>query len=79
MRIAMDEEHGASQVSWGARIITRERQDRKDCPAWANPADRDRQFQQGLIIWQEQPQRIIRRSATNAIQLLDDLRTAHPL
>jgi hypothetical protein len=28
----MDEGRSASQVSWGARINTRERQDKKDCP-----------------------------------------------
>jgi hypothetical protein len=29
----MDKEHRASQVSWGARINTRERHDASDCPA----------------------------------------------
>ena len=71
----MDEERNASQVSWGARINTRERHDAKDCPDWTNPADRKRWAQTGLIIWQNQTQRIIGLSATDAIQILDNLRT----
>jgi hypothetical protein len=71
----MDEEHSASQVSWGARINTRERQDETDCPAWVRPADRDRWVQKGLIVWQKEVQHIIRLSASQGVQLLDGLRT----
>lgn len=71
----MDEERNATQVSWGARINTRERQDKKDCPAWVKPADRDRWTQKGLIIWQEEAQHIIRLSATYVLQVLDQLRS----
>lgn len=49
----MDEERNPSQVSWGARVNTRERQDKKDCPAGVKPADRDRWVQKRLIVWQE--------------------------
>jgi hypothetical protein len=74
-RIAMDEEHSASQVSWGARINTCERYDATDCPDWANPADRERWTQKGLIIWQKETRHVIRLSATHAMQLLDGLRS----
>ena len=70
----MDEEHSASQVSWGARVNRRECQDKKDCPAWVKPADRERWTQRGIIVWQEETQHI-RLSAMQAMQLLDDLRT----
>jgi hypothetical protein len=74
----MDDEHSACQVSWGARINTRKRQDKKDCPAWANPAEREQWTQRGVIVWQEETQHIIRLSATNAIQILDNHRAALP-
>jgi hypothetical protein len=48
----MDEERSSSQVSWGAWINTRQRQDASDCPAWVKPADRDRWTQEGLTVWQ---------------------------
>ena len=70
----MDEEHNASQVSWGARFNTRVRHDASDCPAWAKPLDRDRWVQQGLVVWQQETQRMIRLSATKALALLEDLR-----
>jgi transposase len=71
----MDEDRGATQVSWGARIDTSVRHDARDCPDRTNPADRKRWAQTGLIVWQNQTQRITRLSATHTMQLLDDLRT----
>jgi hypothetical protein len=50
----MDEERGACQVSWGARINTRERHDASNCPSWVKPTERDRRVQKGLIVWQEE-------------------------
>ena len=69
----MDEEHGPSQVSWGARINIRERNDASDCPSWLKPADRDTWVQRGLIVWQEETQHIFRLLGTYALQLLDSL------
>jgi hypothetical protein len=71
----MDEERSTSQVSWGARINTRVRHDARACPDRANPVDRKRWAQTGLIVWKNQTQRITRLSATHAMQFLDDLRT----
>jgi len=71
----MDEEHSESQVSWGARFNARVRHDASDCPAWARPVDRDRGIQQGLVVWQQETQHIIRLSATQALALLDNLRS----
>jgi hypothetical protein len=74
----MNEERSASQVSWSARINPRERCDTSDCSAWANPARSEIWTQRGLIVRQEETQHIIRLSATNAIQILDNHRAALP-
>jgi hypothetical protein len=69
----MDDEHSATRVSWAARVNTRVRHDANDCPTWANPADRERWCQKGLILWQTETQHIVRLFATYALQLLEDL------
>lgn len=71
----MDEKYNAAQVAWGARINARARLGASDCPAWAKPLDRDRWIRQGLVVWQQETQHIIQLSATQALAVLDDLRT----
>ena len=67
----MDEEHSASQVSWGARINTRERQDETDCPAWVKPGDQHTWVRKGIIIWQAETKHIVRLSASSALKILE--------
>ena len=71
----MEEEHIGGQVAWGARFNARVRHDASDCPAWAKPLDRDRWVQQGLVVWQQKTQHMVSLSATQALALLDSLRT----
>jgi hypothetical protein len=70
----MDEEHSATQVSWGARINTWVRHDARDCPDWFNRTHRERWVQKELIVWQVESQHVIRLSTTHALRLLKDLR-----
>ena len=70
----MDENRGATQVSWGARINTCMRNDAKDRPSWVKPVDRHRWVKRGLVVWQQETQHIIRLSAARALRFLDELR-----
>ncbi|MBN1976911.1 MAG: hypothetical protein JW918_05875, partial [Anaerolineae bacterium] len=47
----------------------------KDYPAWATPLQREKWTKRGLILWNSEARRVTQLSATQAIHVLDYLRT----
>jgi hypothetical protein len=47
----------------------------KDYPAWATPLQREKWTKRGLILWDSEAHRVTQLSATQAIHVLDYLRT----
>jgi hypothetical protein len=66
-----DERH----ESWGVKINTRWQRKAEDCPVWAHPAQREKWTKSGVIIWDHETQQITKLKATQALWVLDQLRT----
>lgn len=58
---------------WGVRINTPRRRGGRDCPPWANSLQREKWEDRGLVIWDHRSHQIARLTATQALQLLDEL------
>ena len=71
----MSESENQSAPLWGARVNTKWRRGAKDWPPWANRAQRERWPEQGLLLWDDHTEQITRLTATQALGLLDHLRT----
>jgi hypothetical protein len=71
----MHEDSNACQVSWGAQINTRSRHKATDYPDWTSPRQRDKWVKRGLIVWENEAQRVVRLTATQALHVLDQLRS----
>ncbi|HEY44943.1 MAG TPA: hypothetical protein G4O11_13265 [Anaerolineae bacterium] len=60
---------------WGARINKHGRYGTSDCPKWANPREREKWEERGLILWDHESEQITRLWAGQALQLLEHFRT----
>jgi hypothetical protein len=69
----VSEDASANSASFGARIQTRRNPKAKDWPDWFNPNQRDQWAKKGLILWERESQVVALLSATQALQLLDQL------
>lgn len=71
----MNSTGGQNEETWGVRINTGWWGSAEGWPAWANPLQREKWREHGLVLWDHQEQQIVRLSADLALQLLDHLRT----
>jgi hypothetical protein len=60
---------------WGAKVNTGWQRNTGDCPVWARPVQREKWGEQGVVIWDHGIQQITRLTATQALWILDQLRT----
>ena len=61
--------------SWGVKINTSWQRGMGDWPAWARPVQREKWGEQGIVIWNHETQQITKLRATQALWVLDQLRT----
>ena len=64
-----------SRPTWGARVNAGWPRGAKDHPPWARPVDREKWQEPGVIVWNDDTQTITHISATQALRILDFLRT----
>jgi hypothetical protein len=62
--------------SWGIHLNWQEWSTTRDWPAWANPYQREKWKERGLIIWQNEARQVTRLKGQHALSLLDHLRSA---
>jgi hypothetical protein len=63
------------ELPWGVKVNTGWQRKVEDCPAWAHPAQREKWTKSGVIIWDHETQQITKLKATQALWVLDQLRT----
>lgn len=61
--------------SWGAKVNIGWQRKIENCPTWAHPAQREKWTESGVIIWDHETQQITKLKATQALWVLDQLRT----
>jgi hypothetical protein len=71
----MHNQNEQDESLWGARINTSGLHGARGCPTWANPAQRERWRDRGLVLWDHRSHQITGLSATHALQILNHLRT----
>src|SRR5262245_1782073 len=70
-----------TEQSWGARISTTKQEPRRldapppGCPVWAQPYDRMNWQRRGVVVWDDEVQRLHVVSPIDAAKLLDHLRS----
>jgi hypothetical protein len=71
----------AAEQSWGARINTTKQEPRRldaaplGCPVWAEPYDRMNWQRRGVVVWDNDMQRLQVVSSIDTVKLLDHLRS----
>jgi len=60
---------------WGARVNRSRSHRTQDCPDWANRLQREKWKERSLVLWDHESHQITGLSATQALQVLNHLRT----
>jgi hypothetical protein len=71
----MQESYPEEEPQWGARVNTEWRRVSRDYPTWANPRQREKWNERGLVLCDHEAKQITWLSATTTLRLLNQLRT----
>jgi hypothetical protein len=71
----MHDQNEHHESSWGAKVNTGWQRKAGNCPTWAHRAQREKWTEPGVIIWDHEAHQITRLKATQALWVLDQLRT----